>query len=405
MSTETSKLKQLLKKTQREFNHQKEIAKIKGETFNIFSILGVERNEVKTHSAFIAELLNPRGSHLQGHIFLDAFLETIEYGGNLNATGAQVYKEKYISRIIDDTGGTIDIFIQDGENQTIVIENKIDATDQDKQLLRYYNHNRAHNTVYYLNLNGDLPDVNSTAGLIVGKDFRIISYQEHIVNWLYRCQELALNVPMLREAIKQYYLLIKKLTSQMIDPKNKKIRSILFEHPEASDYIAENFDNIKNNIKERFRDDVVKGLEKNLDEQTFDLAYPNPVNRKQYSQIFVRFPKIPEDYLQILIESFSGYGHHGGKLMIGIHNFKDAPINFPITGSLEGFDTKYWKKVAFIHIDDEEFSLIDTKFLAKIADPESNRYKRIIDAVVEQCSRFIKDNYIQIEKYFSLKIN
>ena len=34
-----------------------------GEFFNIFSILGVERNEVHTHSAFLAELLNPKGSH------------------------------------------------------------------------------------------------------------------------------------------------------------------------------------------------------------------------------------------------------------------------------------------------------------------------------------------------------
>ena len=35
-----------------------EISRLKGENFNIFSILGLESAENKTHSAFIAELLN-----------------------------------------------------------------------------------------------------------------------------------------------------------------------------------------------------------------------------------------------------------------------------------------------------------------------------------------------------------
>ena len=34
-----------------------------GDFFNIFSILKMETDEVKTHSAFLAELLNPKGSH------------------------------------------------------------------------------------------------------------------------------------------------------------------------------------------------------------------------------------------------------------------------------------------------------------------------------------------------------
>lgn len=37
-----------------------------GDFFNIFSILKMETDEVKTHSAFLAELLNPKGSHGQG---------------------------------------------------------------------------------------------------------------------------------------------------------------------------------------------------------------------------------------------------------------------------------------------------------------------------------------------------
>jgi len=39
------------------------IAKETGENFNIFTVMGMQSNEVKTHSAIIGELLNPKGSH------------------------------------------------------------------------------------------------------------------------------------------------------------------------------------------------------------------------------------------------------------------------------------------------------------------------------------------------------
>src|SRR5688500_17218697 len=51
------------------------IADITGENFNIFRILKVDSNEVRTHSAFLAELLNPKGSHGQKDVFLKLFIE------------------------------------------------------------------------------------------------------------------------------------------------------------------------------------------------------------------------------------------------------------------------------------------------------------------------------------------
>ncbi|HEY9543015.1 PD-(D/E)XK nuclease family protein [Prevotella sp.] len=49
----------------------------RGETFNMFSILKMESNETATHSAFLAELLNPHGSHGCGSAFLSAFLRQV----------------------------------------------------------------------------------------------------------------------------------------------------------------------------------------------------------------------------------------------------------------------------------------------------------------------------------------
>ena len=47
------------------------LAKLSGEHFNIFNVLGMTTNEVYCHSAFITELLNPKGSHDQGNVFLN----------------------------------------------------------------------------------------------------------------------------------------------------------------------------------------------------------------------------------------------------------------------------------------------------------------------------------------------
>ena len=54
------------------------IAKYTGVNFNIFNILDVSSKEVKLHSNFLAEMLNPKGSHMQGDTFLKLFLKGIE---------------------------------------------------------------------------------------------------------------------------------------------------------------------------------------------------------------------------------------------------------------------------------------------------------------------------------------
>ena len=53
-------------------------ARRQGLKFNVFDILDRTRDEVKGHSAFLAELLNPRGSHGQGGQFLRLFIEQLK---------------------------------------------------------------------------------------------------------------------------------------------------------------------------------------------------------------------------------------------------------------------------------------------------------------------------------------
>jgi len=70
-------IQDLLRKTSEIVKTHEKIASDTGEKFNMFTITKIERKEVNTHSAMIAELLNPCGLHGQGDIFLKKFIESL----------------------------------------------------------------------------------------------------------------------------------------------------------------------------------------------------------------------------------------------------------------------------------------------------------------------------------------
>jgi len=195
-----NKLIFLLKKIELiEYKYQK-IEEIRVEKFNIFSILRRENDEVNLHSRFIYELLNPKGSHNQGDVFLNLFLDRI--ASVEKKALFEVYKER----------DNIDILIQ-SNNQVVIIENKIDTTDHSNQLSRYrdiiknrgYKENQIE--IIYLTLNGDSPN-ESLNGTI------LLSYRHDIKNWITQCIEKVAQKPTLRETLIQYLNLINKLTYQ-----------------------------------------------------------------------------------------------------------------------------------------------------------------------------------------------
>ena len=57
----------------------------------------MERKENETHSAFICELLNPKGRHFKGNTFLRLFLSVIE-NDTIDLDSARVKTEHYIGK-------------------------------------------------------------------------------------------------------------------------------------------------------------------------------------------------------------------------------------------------------------------------------------------------------------------
>lgn len=73
-------LEQLLGEIARVIANEKERDKARhesGDDYNVFSVLNLQRKEVTLHSAFIADLLDPKGSHCCGPAFLEAFLKVL----------------------------------------------------------------------------------------------------------------------------------------------------------------------------------------------------------------------------------------------------------------------------------------------------------------------------------------
>lgn len=212
-----------------------EIIEATGGRFNMFQICGVNHYE-KTHSAILAEFLNPKGSHGLKSKFLECFIETLEEKfsiKNFNCENAIVATEKYF-----DTGN-IDILIEDNHSKAMIIENKIYADDQWEQLKRYDSsaknkYKTEDYQIFYLTLDGTEASEQSGEGV----EYHAISYRETIIEWLEKCVAIAVRYPMVRETINQYIIHLKQLTNQDMDTKCKEEKlEILVKNFEAAQAI------------------------------------------------------------------------------------------------------------------------------------------------------------------------
>lgn len=210
-----------------------------GELFNVYSLLNIEHRENETHSILLADLLSPDGTHGQGKLFLDLFVETLTGEKHLFNKDVKVYREHFIGKINEDytEGGRIDILITDGKT-TWIIENKIYAKDQENQLLRYKNAFPKAKIIYLKPAeyeecpNPEIVDNN-------------ISYEKKISEWLEKIINNLEHKEYLRNSIKQYYNLVQNISFTGYTQKmNTEIQKEIEANLEAAFKIKEQFDNV-----------------------------------------------------------------------------------------------------------------------------------------------------------------
>jgi len=235
------------------------INQLSGENFNVFRILKLQASEVRLHSTFLAELLNPKGSHGQKDTFLKLFIELFQFkNNNFDSINGYTEVEKHTGLINENKteGGRIDIFIADKNRNHIIIENKIYAPNQEKQLVRYrYHYPNA--DLFYLTLEGRHCEEAAKDGLLVDKDYKCLSYKNDITKWLELCRkEVAIN-PTIRETITQYLHLIKYLNNQTINyAMTEELSNLINSNLEAAFTIANNIDEATDRLIEKLTEEV-----------------------------------------------------------------------------------------------------------------------------------------------------
>lgn len=273
----------------------------RGEKFNIFNILNLSQDETKLHTPFIAELLNPKGSHGMKDAFLREFIKISDIDTELDTKEATVETEYSIGYKNNDSteGGRIDIFVYDNKKNAIIIENKIYAGDQKNQLLRYYNYafkNKFKFNIIYLTLYGDAASEKSLGN--INFDYDCLSYNNDILSWLERCVQISACIPLVREIIRQYIINIKDLLNIM----DKDNLNELIELTTSKEYVESTLDIIANgeSIKTQIRRNFIESLKEiaernNLQIEPYD-NYDDFCCLREYSYLGFYNKKLSENW-------------------------------------------------------------------------------------------------------------
>lgn len=239
-----------------------------GNRFNFPEEMSLVRNETAFHSAALAMLLNPSTKHGLGNQFWQAFVSCI--GTTLDGIGVEnedvrevedVSVELKVGDITSDyeSGGRIDIVLRTN-NALFVIENKIDASDQPKQLYRYFKwRNQASRRwglpldkchVLYLTPFGKNAERSSICGNEYpnGVPYERISYAREILDWLHECKNLSREKDRIRYFIEQYEEAVKIMLGEEVECEagyKNRIRECMSEHCEASEVICELYSEVR----------------------------------------------------------------------------------------------------------------------------------------------------------------
>ena len=257
--------------------------------YNIFTLFHGFNDEVNLHSNFIASLLDPNGDHYKGDLFLKIFLETCgidDFGTDTSRTA--VLKEfKHI-----------DIYISDGKKH-IILENKVYAKDQAAQIARYIDTIKIEGAkdediyVLYLHPDGNLPKEYSLGDYKTNQDetklvkkgstinFKVISYEDKISNWIDKCKNEVSNLADLNVFLSQYKDVIEMIYNRYkrIDKMNNEdLVKIFKDNYRAVSDIVSNYEQTRRKIIDEFFKNIsdnLKGTYKK--EDGFEICYPNSI--------------------------------------------------------------------------------------------------------------------------------
>lgn len=254
--------------------------------YNVFDVL--EAKEIK-HSKFIASLLDPKGLHYQGDLFLREFINACGISDfRLDTSNVLVYREYK----------NIDIYITDG-NKHIIIENKLWTGDHNEQVARYIQTiideqnkdelSKIYERILVLYLTPFNTEIKSLGGIDeVGKDylklrqnqvaFRHISYENEILKWLNEVKIEIVNLTDLNVIITQYEKAVKNLINGEKMENNLIIEQIKKNYKLCA-AIHNNFENAKINLLNELFSKVSETLKERIKTDDWEIEEFHEIKR------------------------------------------------------------------------------------------------------------------------------
>ncbi len=174
--------------------------------FNLFQVLHLEAREELVHTPLLAHMLDPKGSHGQGLLFLHAFMDalTVAHGDfpapveALDAHAWFVEAHKYIGH------GAPDIVVAcPGLGFLLVVENNVFADDDDGQLARDATWMESQREAYPSQALVYLTPAGEEAESAPGTAYYRASYPGEVAAML-KAALPEIGAPHLRETVRQY---------------------------------------------------------------------------------------------------------------------------------------------------------------------------------------------------------
>ena len=194
------------------FNEKQKKQKQRGlNDYNMVNVVRKENAEVGMHSNVIYSLIDPNGLHYQDDLFLQIFIKDVleihDFGDILSVNAEESTNE---NRRVD--------FTIKSSKYYIGIEMKIDAGDSDNQISHYFKdlEEKARKDsgqkvkIYYLTKNGKDASFHSHREI----EYKKISFENHILQWIENCQKEVRNITNLNEAFENYKDIVKKITNK-----------------------------------------------------------------------------------------------------------------------------------------------------------------------------------------------
>jgi len=300
-------MKELLSKTGHITNRHDKIDYETGKRFNIFEIVDINTDERKV-CRVLRELLDPKGRHGQGSIYLEIFLKNclrLDFSKTAILAAEVGYEDGANGRSIDITI-RIDYYF-------IPMEVKINAADGENQCYDYFMYAKKLNIntdretkVVYLTKYGEFPSEKSVERSVKEKlretDVICISWGKNIINWLEKCLEVpgTYGKESICEILNQLINTIKHFTYQVEDDFMNEMTKLL-KSPED----MRNVENIliaSNKRKAEMTIRLFNAIEKSVNKEVVsfgnrdqDIRNYYTTNKNHWAKIQFLFKRIKHD--------------------------------------------------------------------------------------------------------------